>query len=178
MQAFNVSYSITVSDFRKASYYALFLRHRRALRIMFLVLGVAVAYGVAGSMGAGTVNYLAFFLALGYFLWGVLLFAGAEKNIKNYLSRPDGMLGCRYDVTIGEHHIRFRIPERGSDTSHQLKKLACVYELSALFLFYVNTQEVYLLPKRALTEEQTAALRALLRETVGERFSTRFEKKQ
>ena len=35
MQTIHVNYSITVSDFRKATYYGLFLRHRRALQIMF-----------------------------------------------------------------------------------------------------------------------------------------------
>lgn len=178
MQTIDLSYTITVSDFRKATYYALFLRHRRALRIMFLVLGVAVAYGVAGAMGAGTVNYLVFFLALGYLIWGLLLFAGAEKGIKRYLTQSGRMLGCRYEVTINDHHIRFRIPEQKSDVSVALKRLACAYEISALFLLYINTQEVYLLPKRALTDEQCAAFRALLRVTLGERFASRFEKKQ
>ena len=31
-----------------------------------------------------------------------------------------------------------------------------------MYLLYVNTQEVYLLPKRALTAEQVSELRALL----------------
>lgn len=178
MQAINLSYILTVSDFRKATYYGLFLRHRRALRIMFVVLGVAVIYAIAGAMGMGTVNPLVFFLALGYLLWGLWLFAGAEKGIKRYLSQPNGMLGCPYDVTVNEHHIRFRIPARGGDVSFQLKKLACVYELSSLYLFYINTQEVYLLPKRAMTDEQCSDLRALLRETLGESFASRFGKKK
>lgn len=46
-----------------------------------------------------------------------------------------------------------------------------------MYLLYVNTQEVYLLPKRALTAEQVSGLRALLRETIGERFGTRFAKR-
>lgn len=178
MQAMDLSYSLIVSDFRRATYYGLFLRHRRALQIMFLVLGVSVVYGIAGALGAGTVNYLVFFLAGAYLIWGLLLFAGAEKGIKRYLAQPGGMLGCRYDVTISDHHIRFRIHERQVDASFQLKKLACVYELSSLFLFYINMQEVYLLPKRALTAEQCGSLRAALRSALGERFDTRFEKKK
>ena len=43
MQTIHVNYFITVSDFRKATYYGLFLRHRRALQIMFLVLGVSIS---------------------------------------------------------------------------------------------------------------------------------------
>ena len=38
MEKIQVEYKVTVSDFRKASYYGLFLRHRRPLQIMFAVL--------------------------------------------------------------------------------------------------------------------------------------------
>ena len=68
MQTIHVNYSITVSDFRKATYYGLFLRHRRALQIMFLVLGVSILYAIGGALALGTVNYLVFFLALAYLI--------------------------------------------------------------------------------------------------------------
>ena len=151
MQTIHVNYSITVSDFRKATYYGLFLRHRRALQIMFLVLGVSILYAIGGALGLGTVNYLVFFLAL-----------GAEKGIRQYLASPHNTLGCDYDVTIDAHRIRICIPSRKGDSSFLITKLACVYELSSMYLLYVNTQEVYLLPKRALTAEQVSELRALL----------------
>ena len=174
MQAIDVSYTVTVSDLRKATYYGLFLRHRRPLRIMFLVLGVAVLYGIGGTLGLGTVNYLVFFIALAYLVWGLLLFAGAEKSIRQCLAAPGKTLGCEYLVSIDAHHIRVRVPSHNGDASFLLKKLSCVYEISSMFLFYVDLQEVYLLPKRALTAEQTAALRQELRGTLGDRFSSRF----
>ena len=162
MQTIHVNYSITVSDFRKATYYGLFLRHRRALQIMFLVLGVSILYAIGGALGLGTVNYLVFFLALAYLIWGIFLFAGAEKGIRQYLASPHNTLGCDYDVTIDAHRIRICIPSHKGDSSFLITKLACVYELSSMYLLYVNTQEVYLLPKRALTAEQVSELRALL----------------
>ena len=87
MQTIHVNYSITVSDFRKATYYGLFLRHRRALQIMFLVLGVSILYAIGGALGLGTVNYLVFFLALAYLIWGIFLFAGAEKGIRQHIAQ-------------------------------------------------------------------------------------------
>lgn len=176
MQTIHVNYSITVSDFRKATYYGLFLRHRRALQIMFLVLGFSVLYAIGGALGLGTVNYLVFFLALAYLIWGLLLFAGAEKGIKHFLASPQTTLGCEYLVSIDEHHIRIRVPAKKGDVSLLIKKLACAYELSSMYLLYVSTQEVYLLPKRALTAEQAAALRGLLHQTLVDRFSSRFIK--
>lgn len=177
MQSIDISYTVTVSDFRKATYYGLFLRHRRALQIMFLVLGFSILYAIGGAFGLGTVNYLVFFLALAYLIWGLLLFAGAEKGIKHFLASPQTTLGCEYLVSIDEHHLRIRVPAKKGDASFLIKKLACAYELSSMYLLYVSTQEVYLLPKRALTAEQTAALRNLLCRTLGERFASRFAKR-
>ena len=177
MPIIDVSYTVTVSDFRKATYYGLFLRHRRPLQIMFLVLGVSVIYGICGALGFGTVNYLVFFLALAYLIWGLLLFSGAEKSIRQYLASPGATLGCEYLTTIDAHHIRIRVPSRKGDVSFLLKKLACAYEISSMYLFYVNAQEVYLLPKRAMTAEQTDSLRALLRANLGDRFASRFQKR-
>ena len=157
MQTIHVNYSITVSDFRKATYYGLFLRHRRALQIMFLVLGVSILYAIGGALGLGTVNYLVFFLALAYLIWGIFLFAGAEKGIRQYLASPPNTLGCDYDVTIDAHRIRICIPSHKGDSSFLITKLACVYELSSMYLLYVNTQEVYLLPKRDSRAGQRAA---------------------
>ena len=51
MEKIQVDYTVTVSDFRKASYYGLFLRHRRPLQIMFAVLIGAVLYGAGSYLG-------------------------------------------------------------------------------------------------------------------------------
>lgn len=54
MEKIQTEYTVTVSDFRQASYYGLFLRHRRPLQIMFAVLLAAALYGIGSSLGLGT----------------------------------------------------------------------------------------------------------------------------
>ena len=46
MEKIKTSYQVTVSDFRRATYFGLFQRHRTALRIMFVVLAVGVLYAL------------------------------------------------------------------------------------------------------------------------------------
>ena len=87
------------------------------------------------------------------------------------------MVGCDYSALLEQHRIRIQIPARRVDVSFAVEKLACVFELSALFLLYVSAQDVYLLPKRALSDGQTDALRENFRARLGERFSSRFGKK-
>ena len=176
MERIKAEYHITISDFRRASYYGLFLQHRRPLRIMLVVLAVAVLYGLGGSLGLGAVNYLVFFLAGAYLIWGLLLFGGLERRILRYVKSPESFLDCTYTAVIDSHRIAFEIPERGAQFSTQINKLTCVFELSQMFLIYVSTQDTYILPHRALTEDQRQALRRTFRERLGEHFASRFDR--
>lgn len=174
MEKIDVSYQITIPDFRQATYFGLFQRHRRTLQIMFIVLAVSVLYVLGGYAGLGQINYLVPFLGAAYLVWGLLLFAGAEAGIRRYLHSGDSLIGCAYHAVLGPHRVCFEIPERGVRFDCPVGKLACVFELSGMFLIYISLQEVYLLPHRCLTEAQRAALRANFREHLGENFSSRF----
>jgi len=178
MDKIRAEFEVTVSDFRKASYYGMFLQYRKPLRIMFVVLAVAIVYGIAGYLGAGQVNYLVFFLAVAYLIWGILMFTRTERQILQYVKTPGSFVGCRYVVTIDTHKITFEIPERKSEFSTQLSKLACAFELNELFLIYVSMQQTYILPCRAMTERERQAFRKTLRERLGNNFSSRFERKK
>lgn len=174
MEKIQVNYTVTVSDFRKASYYGLFLRRRRPLQILFLVLAGAVLYGIGASLGLGRANPLVFLLAAAYLCWGLLLFAGVERGIRRYLRAPENFLGCAYTAVLESHRVQFEIPERNIKVSRQINSLACVFELSQIFMIYVSAQDLYILPCRALTEEQRSALRQTFRQRLGDRFATRF----
>jgi len=178
MERIRAEFEVTVSDFRKASYYGMFTQYRKPLRIMFVVLGVAIIYGIAGYLGMGKVNFWVFFLAAAYLIWGLLMFARTEKIILQYVKRPDSFVGCRYIVMIDTHKISFEIPERKSQFSTQMNKLTCAFELNDLFLIYVSTQQAYILPCRAMTEQQRKDFRGMLRERLGDNFGSRFDKKK
>lgn len=172
-----IDYQVTLSDFRKATYYGLVVRYRRALLIMLIVLAVGILYAIGAAAGLGQPNYLVFFLAAAYLIWGLLLFAGAERGIKRYIKSPDSLVGCDYTAVFEEHHVCFRIPKRHINASYHTDRLACVFELSSMLLVYVSSQDVFPVPKRALSEEQLVAVRKNFRVRLGERFSSRFEKK-
>ena len=74
MEKISTEYQVTVSDFRRATYFGLFQRHRTALRILFVVLAVAILYVLGASMGLGVLNPLVLFIAVAYLIWGMLLF--------------------------------------------------------------------------------------------------------
>ena len=82
MERISAKYQVTVSDFRRATYFGLFQRHRMGLRIMFVVLAVAILYVMGASIGLGVMNPLVLFIAMAYLIWGILLFSGAERGIR------------------------------------------------------------------------------------------------
>ena len=174
MKKIDTQFQLTVGEYRMACYYGLFLRHRRPLQILCIVLGAALLYAVGTAAGLGTPNPLVFFLAAAYLIWGLLLFAGAEKDIRRYLRSPGCLIGCTYRVIVESHRLRVEVPERQIRTACNLHGLACAFELSGLVLFYTTPQEVYLLPKRALSAEEVGLLRRELAACLGERFSSRF----
>lgn len=177
MKKIETSYTPELTDFRRASYYGLFLRHRRALQILFIVLGAAVLYYIGAAINLGTANPLVFFLAAAYLVWGLLLFAGAEKDIRRYIRSPESLIGCEFNVLIEAHRIRIEIPEKKIRESFNLHSLHCCFELASMFMLYTTPQNVYLLPKRALEDEEVTALREELNASLGERFFSRFVKR-
>ena len=177
MNTIRVEYTVTVGDYRMASYYALFLRHRKPLLFMFIVVIGAVLYASAALLGMGSANPLVFFLAGAYAFWGILLFAGTEKNILKYVKTPGNLLGHKCQACFEKDRIRIRVPDKKADFICPTHKLACIFELNALFLLYADTQEVFIVPKRAFEAGELVQLRQSFRNCLKDRFSTRFDKK-
>jgi len=174
MEKIKTSYQVTVSDFRRATYFGLFQRHRRALRIMFVVLAVGILYALGGVIGLGQINPLVLFLAGAYLIWGLLLFAGAEKGVRQYIRHPDSLIGCEYQMELESNRIRVEVPQRKISFATQINKLTCVFETSRMFLIYSSLQDVHILPHRAITPQQRADLRAVFRKHLGNNFGSRF----
>ena len=175
MERISAKYQVTVSDFRRATYFGLFQRHRMALRIMFVVLAVAVLYVLGASIGLGVMNPLVLFIAMAYLIWGILLFSGAERGIRAYLRSKNSLIGCTYRVELDSHRIRLEVPEHKIQVSTQVNQLTCVFELSSMFLIYTSMQDVYILPHRCMSEKQRVALRHNFRTRLGENFGSRFK---
>lgn len=167
-------YVLNIHDFRRATYYGLFVRYILALRIMVLVVAGSVAYAVAGYLGFISVSPLIFFIAVAYLVWAALIFGKAERNMRSYMKSRQSLLGCAYEIELTKTRIRLRIPERDLDVAFSVSELYCVFEISSLFLIYVSAEQVYIVPKRAFSDEDAEAIRKNFSAKLDKRFRTRF----
>ena len=94
-------------------------------------------------------------------------------SIVQGFSIPEFVIGKNHKTTLDAKHLHIQIPECKVNASYPIGKLTCVFELSTLFLIYISTQDVYILPKRALKDEESDFLRENFRTQLGTRFYTR-----
>lgn len=175
MNLIDVQYRVGLSEFRKATYYGLFLRYRRPFLIMSIALAITLGYGMLHLLGLGEANYIVYFIGAAHLIWGLILFAGTEKNIRQYLKSPDHFLNVDFGMTIDDKQVCVRVPSRKVDVRYRMDQLYLVFELSALFLIYTSPAEVYILPVSALDQEKRNALRQHLRAKLKDKFRTRFQ---
>ena len=170
MNKIEVSYPLTVSDYRRASYYGLALRQYKSLRFFIILVGFAVTAAMGAALWGDGAKIAAALWAV-CAVWLLTLFAGTERDIRRYVKHPDTMIGCEYRITLESHRIQIRVPERKVNWSVKVNDLVAVFEMSGLFLIYISAQEAYILPFRVLTTEQKEALKDTFRHHLGERFN-------
>lgn len=170
MNKIEVSYPLTVSDYRRASYYGLALRQYKSLRFFIILVGFALV-ALMSALMYGQGEKLAAALCTICVVWLLTLFAGTERDIRRYVKHPDTMIGCEYRITLESHRIQIRVPERKVNWSVKVNDLVAVFEMNGLFLIYISAQEAYILPFRVLTKEQKEALKDTFRRHLGERFN-------
>ena len=170
MNRIDVTYPLTVSDYRRASYYGLAIRQYKTLRFLIILIGFAAAsIFTAVLWNKGT--ELATILVCVCAIWLLSIFSSMERGIRRYLKTPENMIGCEYKITLESHRIEIRVPERKVNYSVKINDLVAVFELNGLFMIYISAQDAYLLPFRVLTKEQQETLKDVFRRHLGERFN-------
>ena len=178
MGTVELSYRVLTADFREASYYALFLRKRVAFRIAAMLLIAFFVYAVLCVNGVVTMLPAAAFAASAVLIWGLMQFAFVERQILTYTRKPDTLIGEIYHARFGARRFTIEVPARDFRVSGELAELSAAFEITHCFLLYVTGEQLFILPTREMTREQTDALRAILSFALAGRFSSLFARKR
>ena len=84
------------------------------------------------------------------------------------------MLNKQINLEFVRGNLKIETPHNGKSSSVKLENLFYAFELSNMFLLYIDGAQSIMLPIRAMTPQQRADLRELLKDQMHDRFSTRF----
>ena len=174
MEKISKEFRITLGDFRQASYYALAVRNRVAFRIAAGALCFGVCYLVISAIGITVLHPVILFVAAAYLIWVLIMLAQEELRIRSYVRSKDCLIGLQSQFFMEGNRIRIRIPKKNITADLTVNRLVCAIELSRIFLLYSTPENVYLVPKRVLSEAELRSIRSTLRKQLPGRFTTRF----
>ena len=178
MGTLELNFTVTVKDFREATYYGLFMQKRNFFRVAVVVIAACFIYVVLSVNKVMEMEPLFFFLAGGYLVWILILLAGAERKIRAYVRSPDNLLGVEYTARFAPRLVSFEIPSRKFKVSGNLADLPAAFELTNIFLVYANREQTFIMPTRCMSKEQIKELRTLLSHGIADRFYTMFSGKK
>lgn len=168
------TYAPSIANYRAAVYFAAVTRHRIGFRI-FALSAIVAAICTAGSyLGLMPVFMLPAYIFLGYFIWAIVLCAQIEYGILKYTKNKDSMLHKEMTLAFARGNLKIDTPHNGKSATVKLSDLFLGFELSNMFLLYLDGAQSIMLPHRAMTPQQRAEVRELLQDNLHDRFSTRF----
>lgn len=171
-----LSYRVTLSDFREASYYGVFVRKRNMFRAAVAVLLFCFVYAVLWRNNIVQAEPIVPLFACAYLVWVLITLGGVEKQILKYARQPDTLIGVEYRACFEDGSFRFEIPERAFCVSGRISELSSAYELFHCFLIYVTGSDLFIVPISKLTKNETTALRQTLKSSLGDGFISMFDR--
>lgn len=171
-----LNYRVTLSDFREASYYGVYMRKRNMFRAAVAVLLFCFVYAVLWRNGVVQMEPIIPLFACAYLVWALVTLGGVEKQILKYAKRPDTLIGVEYRACFEEGSFSFEIPERKFYVAGGLSDLSGAYELFHCFLIYVTGSDLFIVPISKLTKNEIAALRQALKSSLGDGFISMFDR--
>ena len=178
MGTLELNFKVNVKDFREATYYALFMKKRNFFRVAVVVIAACFIYLVLSVNKVLTMEPIFFFLAGAYLIWVLFILAGAERQIRAYVKSPDNLIGAEYTAKFGQRLVSFEIPSKKFKVSGNISDLPAAFELTNVFLVYATQEQTFIIPTRDLTKGQIKQLRELLRDGIGDRFYSMFDRRR
>lgn len=168
------TYCPNISDYHIAVYFAAITRHRTGFRIFVLSAVVAAICTAGAYMGVIPPFMLPAYIFLGYLVWTIIICAQTEYSILKYAKTDESMLQKEITLTFIRDTLKINTPHNGKSSTIKLESIFLGFELSNMFLLYLDGTQSIMLPHRAMTPEQRAEVRSILKDNMHERLSTRF----
>ncbi len=174
MNPLSFEYKISVREYHSALYFGLATRYRNMLRIFIVVSAVALICYLGGLFGIIPVIAFPSYIFLGYLVWLSFSLARIEHGVLKMLKNPQNPLRTTIRLEVVRDQLKVETPHNHEKASHQLSQLFLVFELSNLFLIYLDPINTIILPHRTMDAAQRSALRERFQAQLHDRFQSRF----
>ena len=160
METLKTSFVLTPSDLRRAAGYASVFRNRRGMTFCSLMLlGIAV-HSVGSLLSLWPPVSLIPYLSIPFFAWILVVLGTANLRVLRLIRTSDAV-NVLYHAAIDSEGILLSIPDQKSATHYEFSKLSCIMETRTQFLFYITPQDMFLIPKRALSNDEIEIIKLL-----------------
>lgn len=147
------NYYTETKDLRAAMYYGVLMRNALLGRILLVLLPLTLLYYFGVTCGLWPDIPIVSYVVLAFVVWVLILLGNTERQIMKYSRSADSLLGIRIEVKIQDNWLFVNIADRDFHFKGEISDLAGAVELKSIFLLYVNAQQAFLIPKRALQDE-------------------------
>ena len=173
-----LKFQVSLSDFREASYFGMFMRKRNAFRVAVGVLLFTVVYLILWKCGVVHMIPALLLFSCAYLVWVLCTLARIECQISRYVKQPGNLIGTEYSAYFDDDAFAFDIPAEKFHVHGKIDELSGAYELFHCFLIYVTAQQLFILPIRSMKKSELPELRTILKRKLGNRFSSVVDNKR
>lgn len=173
MNDLSITFTPTLRDYHIAVYYAAVHRYRNGFRLLVVSGLTAAACTFSAYLGLMPHTRFMGYIFLAFLVWGILILAQLESGILKYAKDPAAVIGKEMTLTFTFDKMKISTPYNGQKSVVSLDSLFCGFEISSMFLIYLDAAQSVMLPLHALSAEQRSQVRSILQNCLHDRFYTK-----
>ncbi|WP_027400359.1 YcxB family protein [Anaerovorax odorimutans] len=168
-----LDFEIKKEDYKALSNFTLFFRKRWTIfaYVFIFVLALVMMIGRASGKLDMPDWYFYFYVIMIFFI--ILIFIIQELMIRRVLRTDKVSFHIKRQYIIDENKIQIKGGKENRNSEYKWDLFYKGYETKKYFLLYVNIQQAFILPKKAMTEEEIIMTEKILKENMGRNFNKR-----
>ena len=176
MQTQEVSFTVTKQDYRAANYYIHFMNRMLPILLMVGILLLFLVYRILIEVGVLPFWEPSLYIASFAVFWILLQVTKLETAVRRYAKSPSSILGKKSILRYTDTRMTMKVPEAAFNSSGLFADYPAAFETRSAFLIYTSGADLFLVPRRAFTDEKRDAFRNILIKAMGDRLSSRYNR--
>lgn len=173
MEPIVYQFNTTVEDYREISYFTTFSMRRlqnAAIAVIWAISLVAFVLDLTKVIHLSQVVHLCVLLVT---VTVPMLLVSVEVSISRFKKSGQEYLQKKRTVTLDDQGVKYYESGAAAPGYDKWNDFYHIYETKTLFLFYINANKVFAVPKRGQSEKRIDSTRSFLQDKLGKRYVLR-----